>query len=87
VEEDYHTRDPSGNPDLNQRWSVYRVISRYSWDVLQELAACQPGGGIEHLEHGLYLLRKPPCPCDAKKRPTPCKAGQINNPLRPRRLR
>jgi hypothetical protein len=55
-----------------ERWVVYRVLSRYSWEVLQDLAQCRPGSSVEHLEHGLFLLRKPPCPCDAKKRPTLC---------------
>jgi hypothetical protein len=77
---EYHNQDPLETPNSGERWVVYRVISRYSWDVLQDLAKCREGSSVEHLEHGLYLLRKPPCPCDAKKRPALCRPAKSNPP-------
>jgi hypothetical protein len=66
--EDYHNQDPAGEPTLNQRWTLYRIISRHSWERLQSHKECHPGASIEHLEHGLYVLKVPggePCPCEA----------------------
>ena len=71
---DYHTEDPSGTPDFDERWVLYRIISRYSWEALLSHQECSPDASIEHLYRGLYLLKRSgsACPCEAKKRPTVC---------------
>jgi hypothetical protein len=57
-----------------ERWVLYKIISRYSWEALQSHKECHPDSSIEHLFAGLYLLKRSdaPCPCEARKRPTVC---------------
>ncbi|PLS85654.1 MAG: hypothetical protein CYG60_11440 [Actinobacteria bacterium] len=35
---------------------LFRIISRESWDELQDLHEALPGSRIEHLLYGLYVL-------------------------------
>ena len=61
--EDYHKQDPKGTPNSDERWVVYRVISRYSWDRLQDMHKSYPGSSVEHVMTGtgIYVLDIPPC--------------------------
>jgi hypothetical protein len=60
----YTTREGNAAANLDvpeERWYIYRVLSRRSWDELQALLESNPGSDIEHLEYGLFVLRLPSC--------------------------
>jgi hypothetical protein len=64
---------PARSPD--ERWVLYRIISRHSWERLQSRKECHPGSSVEHFYRGLYMLKVPSeglCPCEVKKRRAIC---------------
>jgi hypothetical protein len=76
VNEAYHTRDPSGTPNFDERWFFFRAISRYNYDTLLSWRICHPELEIERLTGGIHVIRKPAgtfCECERRKRPTICK--------------
>ncbi len=46
---EYHSKD-------KELLVLFRIISRRSWDELQNWQRALPGSHVEHLMHGLYVL-------------------------------
>ena len=50
---------PENTPERIELMVMFRIISRHSWDVLQDWHNSCPGSTVEHLMYGLYVLTVP----------------------------